>query len=291
MKVFLVIIVILFSLHSFAQNELIEVKDFGENKGNLKMYTYIPQNLTMNKSVPLVIVAHGCTQSAQEIAKETGWNKLADSLNFMIIYPEQKQINNAAKCFNFYIGFKAKKDKGEVASIRQMLNYCTSTYDIDSSKIFITGMSAGGAISNAVLNAYPHLFNAGVMISAPSNLFNPNKETNQPKVAIIQGTDDRIVPEKNADKTLAQWLVKHQLDTTSVELKKDYLNNPLLTAQYFFNAEKQVKIITIKAEGIKHKLLIKPGKEIHQGGFINNHTQDINFHSTYWIAQFFGLTN
>ena len=74
---------------------------------------------------------------------------------------KQKIINNIARCYNFYLGYKAKKDKGEVASIKQMIDYSLKNYNIDSSKIFITGFSSGGAISNAMLNAYPKLFNAG----------------------------------------------------------------------------------------------------------------------------------
>lgn len=290
MKHLSLIILVLLSVGGFSQNGLTKIEDFGENKGNLKMYTYIPNNLKIENPIPIVFVLHGCTQTAEEIANETGWNKLADSLNFIIVYPEQRQINNAAKCFNFYLGFKAKKDKGEVASIRQMLDYCYKNYFIDSSNVFITGMSAGGGMSNAMLNAYPNLFNAGALIAAPDNLFNPNKDEYQPRIAILQGDDDKIVVPKNAIKLKEQWLKKHQLEISNVELKNDYLNNPLLTAEYFYNTEKEVKVITLFAEGIRHKLLIKPGDKISEGGTMDNHTQDVNFHSTYWIAQFFGLT-
>lgn len=289
MKNLLIIFFIYSSVFGVAQSNLTRVEDFGENKGNLKMYTYIPKKLNTTKPVPLVFVLHGCTQSAEEIKNETGWNKLADSLNFIIVYPEQRQINNAAKCFNFYLGFKAKKDKGEVASIKQMVDYCCKNYYIDSSKVFITGMSAGGGMSNAVLNAYPELFNAGALVAAPSNLYGFSKNKYQPRIAILQGDDDKIVTPKNAIKIKEQWLKKHQIDTANVEVKKDYLNNPLLTAEYFFNTKKEVKIITITALGIRHKLLIKPGNKISEGGILDKHTQDVNFHSTYWIAHFFGL--
>ena len=288
----LILLPLFFSVIVVAQSDLAKIEDFGENKGNLKMYTYVPNNLNTAKPVAVVLVLHGCTQSAEEIANETGWNKLADSLNFIIVYPEQKQINNAAKCFNFYIGFKAKKDKGEVASIRQMMDYCYKNYFIDSSRVFITGMSAGGGMSNAMLNAYPELFNAGALIASPDKLFSPNKidKSLQPRVAILQGDDDKIVVLKNAMNLKELWIKKHQLETVNAELKTNYLNNPLLTAEYFYNSDKEVKIITIIAEGIRHKLLIKPGDKIFEGGTIDNHTQDVNFHSTYWIAQFFGLT-
>jgi poly(3-hydroxybutyrate) depolymerase len=290
MKYFCFLITLFVSINLSAQFGLDRVEEFGENKGNLKMYKYVPKTIDYQKPVPLVFVLHGCTQSAEMISSETGWNKLADSLNFIVVYPEQKQINNATKCFNFYLGFKAKKDKGEVASLKNMIDYCFKRYSIDSSRVFITGMSAGGAMSNAMLNAYPEIFNAGAILAGPSNLFNPNKGNIHPKVAILQGTDDRIVPKRNAEKIKLQWLKKHQIDTSQAETIVDYLNNPLLTAKLYYNHEKQVKVITIYAAGIRHKLLIKPGKKLSQGGKMDFHTVDVNFHSTYWIAWFFGLT-
>lgn len=289
MKITYLIVFVLIPFLVYSQNDLTKVDDFGENKGNLKMYTYIPKQLNTEEPVPVVFVLHGCTQSAEIIKNETGWNKLADSLNLIIVYPEQRQINNAAKCFNFYIGFKAKKDKGEVASIKNMIDYCYKNYYIDSTRIFITGMSAGGGISNAVLNAYPDHFKAGALIAAPDNLFGLNVNKYQPKIAILQGDDDKVVTPRNAKKITLQWIKKHRIDITKNEIKKDYLNNPLLTATHYYNTNNELKIINISAAGIKHKLLIKPGNKLSEGGIMDQHTQDINFHSTYWIAQFFGL--
>ncbi len=288
MRILTLISFIIFSTISFSQN-LNQVLEFGENKGNLKMYTYIPKKLNIKTPVPLVLVLHGCTQNAEMIARETGWNKLADSLNFIVVYPEQKQINNAAKCFNFFVGFEAKKDKGEVASIRQMISYCYSVYRIDSSQIFITGMSAGGGMSNAMLNAYPSLFNAGALFAAPSNIFNLNKDSIQPRVAIMHGDDDKVVTPRNAEKITEQWIKKHAIDTNQTQVIREYNDNPLLTLTEYYNSSKELKLETLYAEGIKHKLLIKPGNKINQGGELDFHTQDVNFHSTYWVAKFFGL--
>ena len=102
MKKILLSLLLVLNLCSFAQNNLTKVKNFGKNKGNLKMYTYVPNNLDTSKKNPLVFVLHGCTQCASQISKETGWNKLADSLNFIVVYPEQRKINNVAKCYNFF---------------------------------------------------------------------------------------------------------------------------------------------------------------------------------------------
>lgn len=286
---FSLIILAFFSWISAFSQDLSLVDDFGDNPGNLKLYTYVPENMNTLEPVPLVLVLHGCTQSASMISRETGWNKLADSLNFMVIYPEQKQINNAAKCFNFLLGFEAKKDKGEVGSLRNMISYCFKNFKIDSSRIFITGMSAGGGMSNAMLNAYPKLFNAGALFAAPSKIFQPNMETNQPRVAVLQGDADLIVTPRNAKKIVQQWTIKHRIDITQTETKEEYLNNPLLTATYYHNKEKELKLVSIFAEDMKHKLPIKPGNKIDQGGEMDFHTVDINFHSTYWVAEFFGL--
>lgn len=275
-----------------AQNSLNSELHFGENVGNLRMYTYTPSNLDSTKKHPLVIVIHGCTQSAEKISNGTGWNKLADSLNFMVLYPEQKSINNIGKCFNFFIGFRAKKDKGEVASIKEMIDYTVKNHNIDSSQIFITGMSAGGGMSNALLNAYPELFNSGALLAAPSTLVEDvnDSASHIPRIAILQGEADPIVPKKNAERILDQWTKKNNFKPKAFKLKENYLNNPLLTAKYYYNNNGQLKIVALNAKIVKHKLLIDPGEDIKHGGEMIPHTEDINFHSTYWIADFFGLT-
>ena len=292
LKVKFIIVFLFLYWNIFAQNSLKSELNFGENPGNLRMYTYTPSKLDATKKYPLVIVIHGCTQSAQKISDGTGWNKLADSLNFMVLYPEQKIINNIGNCFNFFIGFESKKDKGELASIKQMIDHTLKNKNIDSSKIFITGMSAGGGMSNALLNAYPYIFNSGALIAAPSILMAEiNDSANHiPKIAILHGDSDPIVPKKNAKKILNQWIKKNKLKPKSFEFKENYLNNPLLSAKYYYNSNKQLKIITLNVKTIKHKLLIDPGEDIKHGGTMISRTEDIDFHSTYWIADFFGLT-
>lgn len=274
----------------FTQN-ITKIDDFGENKGNLKMYTYFPENLPSNQKIPLVLVLHGCTQSAHQIAKETGWNKLADSLHFIVVYPEQKQINNVTKCFNFFIGYMAKKDQGEVASIRQMIDYCFNHYKIDRAQVFITGMSAGGGMSNAMLNAYPELFNAGALLGAPSTLAEVNTAplTLQPKIAILQGKEDKIVPQKHAEKNLEHWLNLHQINSEEKIVVENYQGHHQLVVEYYKDEKETTQVVLLWAKEVAHKILINPGEEIKKGGEKDFHTEEIGFHSTYWIADFFGL--
>jgi len=152
-------------------------------------------------------------------------------------------------------------------------------------------MSAGGAITNAMLNAYPELFQAGATMSAPSNLFEVKKQNvkSQPRIAIIQGDKDKVVPKGNADRIIARWVKKNELVDSNYVYESEYMNHPLLSSKSYYNADNELKIIAITAKDVRHKLMIAPGKPIHRGGTMESHTLDINFHSTYWIARFFGL--
>lgn len=253
------------------------------------MYSYKPLNIDTSKIFPLVVMLHGCTQTARTAVNATDWNKLADSLNFMVIYPEQRQINNISKCFNFFIGFKAKKDKGEVASIKQMIDYTIHNNNIDTKRIFITGMSAGGGMSNALLNAYPYFFNAGALMSAPSTLVEKiNTDSIQPRIAIIQGEKDKIVVNSNGTRLVKLWCKKNNINDTCFVKNNKVNDNNLLSSKTYYKNNKAV-IIYLFAKNIGHKLLINPGSDIKHGGRNGIHTKNIGFYSTYWIADFFGL--
>ena len=79
---------------------LAEVEDFGSNPGGLRMLNYVPKDLP--ESAPLVVVLHGCTQTAGAYDFGTGWSTLADRHGFAMLYPEQRRTNNPLRCFNWF---------------------------------------------------------------------------------------------------------------------------------------------------------------------------------------------
>ena len=101
---------------SFSQKSLKEIPTFGTNPGNLKMFIHADTLQTI-KNKPLVLVLHGCTQNANDIAELTGWNKLADKNDFIVVYPQQKFLNNAQLCFNWFTKVDQQKNQGENQSI------------------------------------------------------------------------------------------------------------------------------------------------------------------------------
>src|ERR1700741_1476115 len=106
--IFLFILAWRFSLHAQSADGLKEITDFGSNPGNLKMFIHLPKD-TGNVPKPLVVALHGCSQNAREISRLSGWNKLADINDFIVLYPQQRIINNPSDCFNWFIEHDVQK--------------------------------------------------------------------------------------------------------------------------------------------------------------------------------------
>src|SRR5215831_21270191 len=126
-----------------------ELTGFGANPGNLRMFAYAPEHLPSN--APLVIALHGCTQTADEYDHGTGWSSLADNLGFALVYPQQQSANNPKNCFSWFLQGDIVRGHGEALSIREMVEHAIATFAIDRRKIFVTGLSAGGAMASVML--------------------------------------------------------------------------------------------------------------------------------------------
>src|ERR1700743_3070718 len=98
---------------------LVEVRDFGPNPGNLRMLAFVPQQLQQPRA--LVVVLHGCGQTAAGYDRGAGWSTLARKYGFALLMPEQAMSNNANGCFNWFNPDDTARDRGEAASIRQMV--------------------------------------------------------------------------------------------------------------------------------------------------------------------------
>lgn len=315
-KKLVIFFLLLASCQLISQNNLVEITNFGINKGNLEMYVYKPTNNDME--VPLVVVLHGCAQTATEMAEQSGWNTLADSNNFMVMYPQQKVENNLNKCFNWYENMDISKNDGESATIREMIQYAIQNYDIDPSKIFISGMSAGGAMTNVLLANYPDLFDSGAILSgipfkAANDLAtayaamqgkiektseewvasisnnNLNYDGKYPKVVIVHGIDDPFVNVKNAEIIEMQWKGIHKIESEPTIVPEFNGNSDIAKTTYFKN--NCSVLVKYEINNLGHAMAVDPGLEKQQGGNVAKFAVDKNFHTTFWVANFFGLAN
>jgi poly(hydroxyalkanoate) depolymerase family esterase len=226
-----------------AEAELEQVTDFGANPGELEMFEYVPAGLAANR--PLVVVLHGCTQTAA--AMETaGWNALADAHGFAVLYPQQRSANQPLSCFTWYAEADIRRGAGEPASIMAMIDHEIATRGVDPDRVYVTGVSAGGAFTTTMLAAYPERFAAGsamaglpyacaTSIGAASGCQQMTAEANRtpaqwgdlvraadpgfsgtyPRVQVWQGTADVTVAPANADEIVEQWTDVWDTDQTA----------------------------------------------------------------------------
>lgn len=146
-----------------ANAALVETTGFGENPGALRMLSYAPSGLAAD--APLVVVLHGCTQTAEGHAAAGGWIALADRLGFAVLAPEQTAANNPNRCFNWFEPGDTTRGRGEAASIAAMVAAAIRAHRCDPRRVFVTGLSAGGAMTAVMLAAYPELFAGGAIVA------------------------------------------------------------------------------------------------------------------------------
>ena len=220
---------------------------FGSNPGALRMFTYTPKNLA--PSPALVVVLHGCTQSAASYDVGAGWSTLAERYGFVLLFPEQTAANNPKTCFNWFLPTDTSRDGGEALSIRQMIEKTIGAHGIDRDRVFITGLSAGGAMAAAMLAIYPEVFAAGAIIAglpygtasnvqqAFESMFQGRTRSAKgwgdlvrrasphrgrwPRVSIWHGDADATVKPLNAESLVQQWTDVHGIHTAPFEEEVD----------------------------------------------------------------------
>ncbi len=143
--------------------DLRSVSGFGPNPGALAMWLHAPEGLA--PGAPLVVVMHGCGQTAAGYAAGAGWIELADRYGFAVLCPEQVRGNNPNLCFNWFEDADIRRGSGEAASIAQMVGWAVADLDLDPRRVFVTGLSAGGAMAAVMLATYPDVFAAGAVIA------------------------------------------------------------------------------------------------------------------------------
>ena len=127
------------------RSPLLEVRGFGSNPGDLRMFAFAPAKLQQSRA--LVVVLHGCGQTAAGYDHGAGWSSLARHYGFALLMPQQQPANNASGCFNWFNKDDVTRGHGEACSIRQMIARMVRDYGIDQRRIFVTGLSAGGAMT------------------------------------------------------------------------------------------------------------------------------------------------
>ena len=118
------------SLAPAVDTPLVETTEFGSNPGALRMLSFVPEQLPGGAG--LVVVLHGCGQTAAGYDLGAGWSTLAQRYGFALLMPEQQASNNANTCFNWFAPEDAARGQGEACSIRQMIARIVVDHKLDS---------------------------------------------------------------------------------------------------------------------------------------------------------------
>lgn len=298
---------------------LSEVTGFGSNPGNLQMCQYLPDNLEASR--PLVVALHGCRQDAAAYDDEPGWTTLADRYHFALLLPQQQQANNSSNCFNWFERGDNERDRGEALSIRQMIDRIKSDTGADPQKVYVTGLSAGGAMTAVMLATYPEIFAGGAIIAgipykcantvndalsqcgvslsgrvAPINDRTPaqwgalvrsasNHGGQFPRVSIWQGTTDGTVNPQDQRELVDQWTNVLGIDQTpDVE---DTINGQ--AHKQYADSTGNVLVETVLINGMGHGTPVGPGIADNQCGRAAPYILDVGICSSYHILKFWGI--
>lgn len=161
---------------SSAQTGRWETGGASDSSGSARTYKlWIPSGYNSSRPVPLVLMLHGCTQTPDDFAAGTQMNALADKHNFLVVYPAQPSEANPVKCWNWFMPEHQQRGAGEPALLAAVVNRVRATYKVDDRRIYVVGISAGGAMAVIMGVAYPDIFSAvgvsaALQYKAASNL-------------------------------------------------------------------------------------------------------------------------
>jgi poly(hydroxyalkanoate) depolymerase family esterase len=198
---------------------------------------WVPATLEKSKPCALVLMLHGCTHDAEATAEISGMNAVAEAERFLVAYPEQTRFANLMKCWNWFHPKHQARDAGEPSILAAIVAQVCSTRNVDPDRIFVTGVSAGGAMASILAATYPDLFAAVAVIAgaefkaatsvseglAAMQKGGPapalqgqlafeamrdgllRKKRRRMPVIAFHGTNDTTVNPVNADQVIAQW--------------------------------------------------------------------------------------
>ena len=205
--------------------------------GTRRYKLFIPSGYR-GEPLPLIVMLHGCTQTPADFATGTRMNKVAEERDCFVLYPEQPRSANQAQCWNWFNTADQRRGTGEPGIIAGLVRELTAKYAIDDARIYVAGLSAGGAMAVILGRTHPELFAAvgvhsGLPFGAASDLSSalsamrsgangatPKLDTAIPTI-VFHGDRDTTVHPANGEKVAAQAVGPCTCDVTDDDSPAD----------------------------------------------------------------------
>lgn len=134
-------------------------KSFTNHAGARNYKLYIPASY-QGQAMPVMVMLHGCTQNPDDFANGTRMNAVAEEKQCFVIYPAQTQAANSSKCWNWFNAVDQQREQGEPAIIAGITREVIGNYKLDAGKVYVAGLSSGGAMAVIMGTTYPDLYAA-----------------------------------------------------------------------------------------------------------------------------------
>jgi poly(hydroxyalkanoate) depolymerase family esterase len=132
---------------------------YANQAGSRTYKLYVPGSYD-DQPLPLIVMLHGCTQSVDDFARGTGMNSVAEEQSFLVVYPAQSPTANGSKCWNWFDHNNQRRGEGEPSLIAGIVQHVSTTHRVDRKRVYIAGLSAGGATAANLAATYPDVFAA-----------------------------------------------------------------------------------------------------------------------------------
>ncbi|GAA3827162.1 PHB depolymerase family esterase [Streptomyces coacervatus] len=290
-----------------------EVTGFGSNPGALRMFRYVPDGLPSGR--PVVVALHGCTQDAAGYGAGSGWIQLADRWGFSVVLPQQSTANNSASCFDWFQSGDIERGQGEAASVAQMVDRQLADVGGDASRVYVTGLSAGGGMTAVMMADYPEKFAAGGVVAglpygcaqAAGSPYvcmyvgatqtakqwgdrvraaRPGYGGPWPTLTVFQGSADYTVKPVNMTDLMKQWTDVHGADQTA-DVSDTVAGYP---HQIYTDGSGRAVVETYSITGMGHGQPVDPGSGTTQCGTAGAYLLDVNLCAAYRLGLTWGLS-
>jgi poly(hydroxyalkanoate) depolymerase family esterase len=195
---------------------------YANSHGSRRYKLFIPSRRT-GKPLPLLVMLHGCLQDPDDFALGTRMNTIAEEQDIFVLYPAQSESANQTRCWNWFNPANQRRDLGEPSIIAEMTHETIGSYNIDARRVYIAGMSAGGAMAAIMAATYSDLYAAvgvhsGMPYGAAQNVsaamaamkegaaIGARLPSKSIPVIVFHGDQDRVVNSRNGEQLVAQSL-------------------------------------------------------------------------------------
>nr|MDT0661981.1 PHB depolymerase family esterase [Micromonospora sp. DSM 115978] len=261
---------------------LVEVTSFGSNPGGMRMHIYVPDNRPANPAI--VVAMHGCGGSGPGFYSGSEFASLSNQYGFIVIYPSATQQAGFGNCFDTWSDASKRRGGGsDPVSIMSMVTYAQQRHSGDINRVYATGSSSGGMMTQHMLAVYPDVFKAGAsFMGVPFNCFAnaadyppggsctnggmnrtpqqwgdlvrqayPGYSGPRPRVQLWHGTNDTLVPYSLLQESVDQWTNVFGLSLTPTSTDTPQAN---WNRRRFADSTGTVRVEAYAIQGAGHSL-------------------------------------